>query len=343
MKTAFYNECGKSVSEFSEIDMKFKAAASEIFAVSSFGDYILRQSFVQTASGENLDKHALLRGITRKKAEYAKGFITFSIGEENEGEVVIPKGTVCSAKGLAYIQFATDERAVIAPGELSVTVHATALKTGEEYNCSACSVCVMVNPPQYVCTAENETAFIGGCGDECDESLRERILSSYSALNNGINAESVREMLLTLDEALDASVMPSDDGSMIVCIRTRDGIISEELERKAEGLLGISAFCGVPIEFRAAEARPFSVDIEAKILSGYDKKAIEDELAEKVKRYCAKRKIGKNISVSELSAVLSGTQGVLHFNISMKGDSYAMNCGAQEYLELCGAKVILYE
>lgn len=343
MKTAFYNECGKSVSDYSEIDMKFKAVASEIFAVSAFGDYILKQGFVQTANGPSLDRHALLRGITRKKADYAKGFITFRLSEESDREVVIPKGTVCSAKGLPYIQFATQEDAIIVPGELFTAASVQALKTGEEYNCKAYSVCIMVNPPQYVYCAENEDAFTGGCDDECDESLRERILSSYSALNNGINAQSVRETLLTLDDALDACVMPNDNGEMIVCIRTKDGVISENLKKSAERLLGVSAFCGASLEFKAAVQKRFTVNIIAKVLSGYDKKQIENELKNKIRRYCAKRKIGVNISESELSAALCETEGVLHFDISMKAQSGAMNCGTHEYLELVDTTVALYE
>lgn len=343
MKTAFYNECGKSVREFSQTDMRFKAAASEIFAVSSLGDYIFKQSFPQTAEGESLDRHAAVRDIKRKSADFAKGFLTFRLAEENEKEVVIPKGTVCSEKGLAYVQFSTDEAAVIAPGELEATAPATALRAGGEFNSGAYSVTVMVNPPEYISEVFNESDFIGGCDEECDESLRERILSSYSTKNNGVNASSVRQAILSVEGVLDASVMP-DSGRLLVFVRTSNGRVSEKMKDEITQLLGFASLCGVPLSISPASGKAFSVSIEARALSGFDREALKKEISQRAQRYCKKCKIGENISSSALSIALCTVQGVSHFDISIKADDGgAMVCGSGEYLEPSKITVALYE
>lgn len=343
MKTAFYDECGQNAEDYGETAMKFKAVASEIFAVSSAMEYMFKQAFPQTASGENLDRLAVLRDIRRKSAQRAGGVLTFYLNDELEREAVIPKGTVCSLKGLPYIQFATDEAASIPAGSLEVSVRATAIKAGEEYNAPAGQVTVIVNPPSYVAGVKNERAFVGGCDDECDESLKERILSSYSAKNNGINARSIREMLLTIDEVLDAAVKLSDFGEMFVCLRTSDDGISPELEEKATELLGFPLLCGVPLCFVPAQAKLFNVSAEVTAISGADFEAIEHEVHLRLKNYCAKRKIGEDISVSALSLALCGIDGVKSFNLSLRAEYGTTNCGALEYLALNETAVAVHE
>ena len=88
MKIEFAGEKGEAVKELSDIEARFKAVASEIYSVSAYGDYIMKQSFPQTATGEFLDRHAELRSITRKTASYAKGAITVYRTESSIGSVV---------------------------------------------------------------------------------------------------------------------------------------------------------------------------------------------------------------------------------------------------------------
>ena len=97
MKIEFAGEKGEAVKELSDIEARFKAVASEIYSVSAYGDYIMKQSFPQTATSEFLDRHAELRSITRKTASYAKGAITVYRTESSIGSTVsIPKGTIFS-------------------------------------------------------------------------------------------------------------------------------------------------------------------------------------------------------------------------------------------------------
>ncbi len=108
MKTAFCREKGEAVKNLSDLEARFKAVAAEIYSVCVYGDFIIRQSFPQTASGTYLDRHAQLRKISRKEPSYAEGRIILSRTENSTGTVLsVPKGTVFSVSDRPFIQFAT--------------------------------------------------------------------------------------------------------------------------------------------------------------------------------------------------------------------------------------------
>lgn len=335
MKNAFYKECGKSVDNFSDIDMRFKTVASEIFAVASFGDYIFKQGFPQTASETHLDRHAKLRGITRKKPSFAKGVLTFSVDKTSDQNIVIPKGTVCASKKLPYIQFVTDEEESIIRGYYSVKVKATALKSGNDYNVQEDEITVMVNPPQYVSSVTNEEPFIGGFDEESDESLRERILSSYKVISNGVNLQSIREVLLNIDFVVDAIAFADESGKLNVCIKTPNEFLPEHVKQEATKLLGFAEFCNVPLNFISATSKAFVIYVEAKVSSGYDTLKIEKEIKRRIRRCCNNCKIGESLFLSSISSSLYGIDGVEYFNIYSKhATEGVINCKRTEYLEL---------
>lgn len=346
MKTAFFLEKGEPVKELSDLELRFRAVASEVYSVAAYGNFILRQGFPQTASGEYLDRHAALRSIKRKTASLAAGELTFSLAAETQTDVTVPAGTVCSVSGSPYIQFATDENAVIPAGEISVTVGATALKAGDEHNAAAGEVTVMVNPPDYVFSVTNENAFAGGNDGESDEALRERILSSYSSVKFGVNAASLREMILTVDDVTDAFVSTDDDkeNTMIVCLKTRDSEITQVIQDEIGDLLGFAALCGIELNFISAEEQPFNVIAEVKALSGYNKDEIKAETEERIRAFCSGEKIGKSYTASAIAAACRDIDGVEYIDAFISsGGPDAVSCDATQYLKLKDTEVSVHE
>ena len=344
MKTAFQEEKGESVKELSDLEMRFKAVASEIFSLFSFGDYILKQGFVQTATGEYLDRHAAMRSIKRKNASYAKGTLLFSLLEAMDKTVTVPAGTVCSVAGKPFIQFATDKAVEIKPGQIFAQAAATALKPGDEYNAGANTVTVIVNPPAYIYSVTNEQAFCDGYDAESDESLRERVINSYRVGENMLSIAGIRDALLTIDEITDAIVYPGPDYFMNVCLKTKSGKISAALQKQVEELLGFTKLCSVDMIFEAAKERPFYAYAEAKILSGYDGKAIENAVEARITQFCSSEKIGANYSESAAAAACGGIEGLEYVGVTFGTDSGStVACGTKEYLKLKGVEVIVHE
>ena len=109
MKAAYNKEIGREIAENSIDEKKLEAIASELYGLSCYGDFILKQAFVQTATGGYLDRHGALRDCKRKLGTKAKGTLTFGINEAIASDIVIEKGTVCSKPNYPLIQYSTDD------------------------------------------------------------------------------------------------------------------------------------------------------------------------------------------------------------------------------------------
>ena len=344
MKTAFQAEKGETVKELSDLELRFKAVASEIYSVCAYGDYVLKQGFPQTATGEYLERHAALRGITRKTASRAVGTLTFSLAEALDKSVIVPAGTVCSVSGKPFVQFATDESVEIEAGSLSAEVSATALETGDDHNAEAGSVTVMVNPPDYVYSVTNELPFKGGWDAESDEALRERVISSYGSLRNRVSAASLREIVLSLDEVTDANFESNQDHIIHLNLKTRDGEISESLRDKINDLLGFATLCSVVVLCTPCREQLFSVSVEVKVYSGYDTEIIEKTVRERITQICSSEKIGQGYNASAVAAACGNIDGVQYINVYFGGyNSSSIYCSARNYLKLKSIEVNIHE
>lgn len=344
MKTAFQKEKGETVKNLSDLEMRFKAVASEIYSVFAFGDYVLKQGFPQTATGAYLERHGELRGITRKTASPAKGRLTFSLSEETDRNVTIPAGTVCSVSGKPFIQFSTDKAVEIKAGELSVQAAATALKSGDAYNAQANTVTVIVNPPAFVFSVTNEYAFTGGSDPESDEALRERIVSSYSYRRNIFSLTEVRNVLLLHEEITDVTLCPEPGYLLRVCLKTKSGRVEELLKNQIRELLGFTYLCSVDIVFTAAVEQPFNAFAEAKIYSGYDETVIKNAVKERITQFCSSEKIGQNYSESAAAAACAGIEGLEYVNVFFgSAVSGPVACGSESYLKLKNVEVTAHE
>jgi len=124
----FQARTGKTAGASSELAVRFYAVAAQIYALYVQGEWTRRQCFPQTAQGEELDKHALLRGVARRQAAKAGGTVRFYVDEAQEAEVDIPAGTVCMTAG--GVRFATTREAAVAAGELYADAPVEAVEPG---------------------------------------------------------------------------------------------------------------------------------------------------------------------------------------------------------------------
>ncbi len=340
MKSEYFNICGENPGADAQAMGIIEALAAEVFALACKERHTLNAAFPQTATGEYLDNHARLRGIERKKSAAATGELTFYLDAALGFDAEVPGGTVVSRDGEPFIQFATDAAVTIPAGEVSATAKATALAAGEAYNAPAGSVTVMVNPPEYVAGVTNEGAFTGGTDDERDASLRERVLYSYSALCNCVNEKSIRELLLSDEEILDAKTAPAEPG-ITVYLRTPSGAVSEELEARVKDMLGFITICGAPVTVLAALPKEFSATVTLTILPGADFENIAEKVSTRLTEFCAKEKIGRSLTTAELEGALSNIRGVRGADISVPSSAAgSISCGTGEYLTLASLEVV---
>ena len=79
MRAAFFDACGEKPEDLPELDARFRSVATELYALSVFGDHVQSQVFADTARGADLDRHAADVGLQRKGASAAAGVLTFSL------------------------------------------------------------------------------------------------------------------------------------------------------------------------------------------------------------------------------------------------------------------------
>lgn len=107
MKNAYEHETGDSFNEVSDIAIRLKVLAGEIFKLQTNLEWWKRQMFAVSASGECLDKLASQRGIERKKAMKSTGEITFNISQPCSHDIIIPKGCVVATADLVPTEIET--------------------------------------------------------------------------------------------------------------------------------------------------------------------------------------------------------------------------------------------
>ena len=128
MLTAYAQRRGSQLEQDCDLAVRLWAAAAQIQALEAQAEWVLGQSFPQTATGVYLDRHAAMRNMTRQAAGKAVGSLTFTLANTQTGAVNIPAGTVCMTEDA--VRFQTVEDAAVPAGEISVTAAAEAVESG---------------------------------------------------------------------------------------------------------------------------------------------------------------------------------------------------------------------
>lgn len=310
--TSKYTELtGIKPSEISDIGIRLRVLAGEIYSSVVNAQWLKKQMFASTAEGEYLDLHGLQRGIVRCEATPSFGQVTFSVNEALLKSLSIPKGTVV-ATAATHLRFETLSDAVIPEGELSATVSAKSVGSGREYNVLKGNISVMVTPPAGVDTVTNAEGFSGGCNRESDESLRERIMESIKFPQNGVNSayyESVAESVYGVHSAA-AVPRGRGVGTVDVYIAAEGAVVSDEVLEEAQTL--ISQKREINADVLVKKAQPVTVDfyLEIIICDGYGFDDVKDRVRANVQEFITTRGVGSEVLMCDISECVYHTEGV---------------------------------
>lgn len=336
MKSAYFNECGSTVEKNSQTEKRLEILASELFSISCYGDYIFKQAFVQTATGDNLDKLGELRGCIRKKKDYAHGELYFSINEAADYDITIPQNTICSVAGKPFMQFAVTESAVIPAGETGVSVHARAIVSGNDYNADAGTITVMVNAPIAVAAVTNPADFDGGYDGENDLAYRNRILRHYDVLPNQLNTTSIENNILTLDYVTDCNVPFSDTANRItVFVSTKDNELTAQRITEIRDKIPLGKIGAITRLVELADKKKYTLTIELFCMRGFDKDEISSLVTDRVNDMVSALRIGQTLSLIDISKTISDIEGIVRHNIySDKAEGNYVYCKNNKILHL---------
>lgn len=308
---------GFSINRESDIMIRLKVLAGEIYNSVVATEFLKRQMFLSSASGEYLDKHALTRGLYRKESKKSTGEVTFYRNVVTDSEVIIEKGTVVSTAGPAIRQFVTDETVTILPNTGSATVSATAIEGGASYNVLSHTITVLVTPPAGVTKVVNTKAFKGGSDEESDEELRERVLYSYRDISNGTNAVYYKRLAESVPGVYSASVVPQERGAgtlnVYICGKGDDASVNRDHIGTVQALLDENRELNVDILVLYALALKVSFNFNLCVKDGYSFDEVSAVITEKLTQYINSLGVGEPALLCEMGELIYHTEGVKNY------------------------------
>ncbi|MVB11114.1 Baseplate J-like protein [Caprobacter fermentans] len=337
MKKKFTDLAGYSPDDASDLGIRMKLLAGEIYSVETAADWLRRQTFAQTASGRELDYRAQERGIVRKEPVAAHGTLTFSRDSTIWFDLPIDSGIVCSTAGANPVRYVTTQAAVLKAGTLSVDVPAAAQESGCAGNTEAGTVSVLVTPPTAIQAVTNAAAFSGGEDRETDDALRSRLLQSSAAAGNGGNAAYYRDYALACDGVDSASVIPRANGAGTVALylggrgcAPSDGVVS----RVSEGLNAEREIC---TKVTVAPAQTVAYNVTAKVTAktGLASADVIAACKTAVQNYFYGLGVSEQVVPAALVAALFGTGMIGDCSLSTASSPVAAN-----QLAVCGAVTV---
>ena len=316
MRGTFAQRAGFVPSEGCDSAVRLYALAAELQSLLMQADWVLDQSFPQTAQGAYLDYHAETRGITRGAAEKAAGTIRFAAADKVTAACPIEKGTVCmTAEG---VRFETTEDAAIAVGSQWVDVPAQAAEAGAGGNVIAGTVTLLSAMPVGVVQCTNPAAFSGGCDAESDEALRGRVLASYQRLPNGANAAYYEQEAMRYPGVAAAKAVgrARGIGTVNVVIATHAGVPDAALLAAVETDLQKKREIAVDVKVLAPTVETVAVTAALKAAPGYTFAEVKAGAQSALEALFTGELLGKSVTTARLLTLLCGVEGVENVHLT---------------------------
>ena len=316
LRGTFAQRAGFVPSEGCDSAVRLYALAAELQSLLMQADWVLDQSFPQTAQGTYLDYHAETRGITRAAAEKATGVIRFAAADKVTAACPIEKGTVCmTAEG---VRFETTEDAAIAVGSQWVDVPAQAAEAGAGGNVIAGTVTLLSAMPVGVVQCTNPAAFSGGCDAESDEALRGRVLASYQRLPNGANAAYYEQAAMRYPGVAAAKAVgrARGIGTVNVVIATHAGVPDAALLAAVETDLQKKREIAVDVKVLAPAVETVAVTAALKAAPGYTFAEAKAGAQSALEALFTGELLGKSVTTARLLTLLCGVEGVENVHLT---------------------------
>lgn len=295
----------------SDIALRMRVLAAEVYKEKVYAAYILRQMFPTTAEGEYLDAHAAQRGLTRKSGTKAAGRVTFRTQSEEHGEIVIPEGTeVCSSDGT--LRYHTTSQASIGTNASYVSVDVIAAEAGSAYNAVMGAVNLLVTPISGIDIVYNASRFTGGSDAESDEQLRSRIADSCANISNGTNAAYYRGIATSVDGVYSAGVigMARGAGTVDVYVCAQGAALPASAVSEIQSLMDDARELNVDVRVQNASSVQINLYIRLRVEEGYEFDAVSAQVRTALTAYINSLGIGRDVLMSNIGDVVHHIKGV---------------------------------
>lgn len=316
MKARMGELTGLPVAEGGDLALRLYAVAAQLYSLWEQAAFVLRQSFPQTAEGTYLDYHGQVRGVERRGGSRSVGTLRFSVATPAPRALEIAEGTVCTDS--AGTRFETTQAAAIPAGELSCDVPARAVDAGTAGNVQPDTITYMVLAPTGVETVTNPEPFTDGSAVEEDDSLRERVLSSYHKLPNGANVAYYETQALNVEGVAAVAVLPRNRGigTVDVVISAENGMPSQKLVNTVKALLDSQREICVDLRVLAPATKTMDVTVSVTVEEEYEAETVLEAVRTVVRSAFNGRQLGQDVLLSRLGYLIYQVPGVKNYAIT---------------------------
>lgn len=318
MKGKYCEQTDCEIDEASDIAIRMRVLAGEIYNMQTSLDWLKRQLFSATADGDYLEYHAQTRGLERKPAQKAQGELTFYVNEPKSFDIHIPKGSVVATSDLSPIRFVTTEDGLLPAGGDLISLDAEAELAGGASNVAVGMACVPVSVPTEIDRADNREPFRFGTDTETDDELRDRIKLSYDTPSNGTNAAYYQSLALSVEGIAKASVFGRVRGAgtvdVYVCANGRAASAAEVAQ--VQSLMDKSRELNVDVLVESADKLYADVYVRVEAKAGYSAEYVRKMCNTAIEACLAAVPIGGKIYLSQLGTYLMNTGCIENYSFS---------------------------
>lgn len=299
-----------------DLAVRLWAAAAELQALEIQADWVLDQSFPQTAQGVYLDRHGAMRGLKRLKATRSAGTLRFSVAAYPAMDVAIPAGTVCMTAGEVRVR--TTEDVVLPTDRLYADAPAEAVEPGARGNIVPGGVRFLTACPVAVTRVTNLRAFTGGSDDEDDEAFRARILESFQRLPNGANTAWYETTAMAYPGVTAAKAVGRAEGpgTVNVYVTGEGGLPDEALLAGLQAELQEKREIAVTVKALAPTSKAVDVSVQVAPREGADRTAVLAAARQAVTDFFSGRLLGRPVLLAELGNKLYDLEGVENYRFT---------------------------
>lgn len=317
MKEKYTELSGITPSENSDITLRMKVLAGEIYNSLVNVEWLKTQMLPDSATGEYLDYHASERGLARREAAFSQGEVIFSRMLMTVKDTLIPAKTIVATVGDDPVYFETTQDATILAETYSTIVPVRAITAGTSGNVPEKAISVIVTPITGVQEVTNPDACESGADAESDESLRVRILESIKAPSNGTNCSYYKKICEEIPTVTSAGVVPRGRGAgtVDVYVAAQGAEVSDEVLETVQAKLSELREVNVDVKAYKAQLTPVSIYLRIDVLEGYEFEDVENRCIKALSEYISTRGVGGNVLLSEAGDRIQHTRGIKEYTL----------------------------
>lgn len=264
--------------------------------------WIVRQIFPDTADTAYLERHAALRGITRKSATHASGTATLT----GISGSLVPSGLTLKQGERFYRT--TESATLDASGKAHIPIVADV--AGATHNVFQAAAQLMAAPNGVA--SDVLISAHGGTSAESDASLLARLLERIRRPPAGGNQYDYKNWALSVDGVTAAHVYPLRRGlgTVDIAIVSEQGIPSAEIIAKVQAYIDeMRPVTAKNAQVFAPDVRTLDVAVQVK-LNGIGLPEAQAHIQAALSAYFARLAVGEDVIVSQLETAISNLAGI---------------------------------